>query len=120
MRKINTEDVFRAARLLKALDIRDELRRFASAGAELKDAPGAGKEEAIQELGMDVLLTVLTAASDAGIEAGVYALLAGITEKTPEMIKCQSLDVTVSDIRQIAAANDIAVFFKRAGRLTPG
>lgn len=110
MRKINTEDVFKMARLMKEADLTKDI----------KEAYMAGKKEGAntEEVGMNVFMNIICSVSDKNVESKFYDLLSGITEKTEEQVKTQSLEATLSDLKQIAEENNFGNFLKSASKLS--
>lgn len=110
MRKLNTEDVFKMSRLIKAADLKKEIR----------DAATAGKKENADptEIGMDVIFGIIGACAEQKVEEQLYDLLAGVTEKKPGEIKNQSIETTVADIKRIMEENNLANFLKSAFKLS--
>lgn len=109
MRKINTEDVFKMARLMnngKILQV-------------VKDAYIEGKKQDVdaQQVGITAAMDIMCSCTDAKVEHQFYELVAGICEKTPEEVKTQSLETTVNDIKKICRENDIVNFFNSASDL---
>lgn len=109
MRKINTSDVFKLARMIKGGEIIEGFKKAYAAGKE----KGADAEK----IGLDVILDLVCACTDAKMEGQLYDLLAGICEKTPERIGEQPLGETIEDIRRICEENDIINFLKSASKL---
>ena len=99
MRKLNTGDVFKTARLMKESDILPIV----------KESFARGKEDGADErqVGIDFISGVLCACSGEKTEAMLYELLGGI----------QSLETTVGDILRIVEENNVANFLKSASRL---
>ena len=110
MRKINTADVFKFARIIKETKMQCTIR----------DAYIAGKKEDAnqEEIGLNTMLEIICACADTKIESKIYDLLAGILEKTEDMIKNQSMETTISDIEHIFLENEIGNFLKSAFRLS--
>lgn len=110
MRKINLEDTFKFARMIKEANLTNDI----------KDAYLAGKKEGAdeEEVGVTAFMNILCSCSDKKVEVQLYDLLAGITEKTADMVKVQSLDATVSDLKKICEENNITNFLKSASRLS--
>ncbi|HBA50088.1 MAG TPA: hypothetical protein DCZ91_20310 [Lachnospiraceae bacterium] len=110
MRKLNTGDVFKMARLLKN----------ANMVGSVKNAFEKGKEEGADEMkvGIDFVCDVLCACSEEKTETQLYDLLSGICEKKPEEIRSQSLETTVQDIQRIFEENNVLNFFRSASRLS--
>lgn len=109
MRKINTADVFKMARLMKGANLTESIKK----------AYMAGKEENAntEEIGMNAIMDIIGSCSDAGTEKKFYELLAGISEKTVDEIMNQSLETTMADIKRICEENNIANFLRSASRL---
>lgn len=112
MRRIQTGDVFKMARIIKALSIREELTKIAV------DARKEDGSTDIEAVGIKAFMMVMESCADATVENKIYDLLAGITEKNVEDIKTQTLDATIHDIREIVKENDIVNFSKSAVQLT--
>lgn len=109
MRKINTSDVFKMARLMKEADLTTEIKEAVTAGKK----KGADEEE----IGVNVVMHIIGSCSDEKVEKKFYDLVAGICEKGEEEIKNQSLEQTVADIKRICEENNIVNFFRSASRL---
>ena len=110
MRKINTEDVFKMARIIKNTSITGNIKKAFSEGKK----EGADAEQ----IGIDVFMDIVCSCADESIEKKFYDLIGGITEKKPEDIKQQSLETTIDDIKRICEENNIINFFKSAARLS--
>jgi hypothetical protein len=106
MRKINTGDVFKMARLLKNGNI----------VKNIKDAYTAGKQEGAdtETVGLNAIMDIMCSCADANVEDQFYDLLGGICEKKADEVKNQSLESTIADIKKICEANDVGNFFKSA------
>lgn len=109
MRKINTADVFKMARLMKGTNLTESIKK----------AYMDGKEENAntEEIGMNAIMDIIGSCSDGGTEKKFYELLAGISEKTVDQIMDQSLETTVADIKRICEENNIVNFLRSASRL---
>lgn len=127
MRKINTSDVFKFAKILKKTRIKESIAKLYEDGAA-KEAEIKKKflsEEDIKEqlqkaqndFGVQFAFSILDAAADGGVEKDLYDLLGGITEKAPTDIENQSLEKTLEDLKNIAKENNLSLFFKSASRL---
>lgn len=110
MRKINTGDVFKMARIIKNAGI----------AGDIKEAFSEGKKEDAdaEQIGLDVFMDIVCSCADDSIEKKFYDLIGGITEKKPEDIEAQSLETTVEDIKRICEENNVVNFFKSAARLS--
>ena len=110
MRKINTGDVFKMARLVKHGNIAQTVRKAYEAGKQ-EDADA-------QQIGINVAMDILCSCTEANMEKAFYEFLAGICEKKPEDIENQSLETTVEDIKRIFEENNIINFWKSASDLS--
>lgn len=111
MRKINTADVFKMARLMKSASLTESIKRAYVAGKE--------KDANIEEVGMNAIMDIMGSCCNTGTEKSFYELLAGISEKTEDEVMNQSLETTIADIKKICKENNIANFLKSASRLSP-
>lgn len=132
MRKINTRDVFKLARIINALQIKDVMQDMFSKGLRIsrsivipEDASIEEKEkiqeeyeQKQEEFGVNTIFTILEKCSDVRTEEKIYDLLGGILEKKPDDVANQTLDATINDIKAIAKENNLFDFFKKASQLT--
>lgn len=110
MRKINTSDIFKMARLLKKGNIAEAVRK-AYVDGKKEDADS-------EEIGMNAIFDILCSCTDPSVEDQFCDLLAGICEKKKENISNQSLETTVYDMKRICEENNIVNFFRSASRLS--
>ena len=126
MRAINTGDVFRLARIIKAADIKDQIVGFVKKGQEIspkilesdtdkiKEKKKREYDEKIKDLGVDIVFSILMNCVDEKIEKQLYILMGDILEKKPDEVREQPLEQTVSDIKEIIDNNDTISFFRKA------
>lgn len=110
MRKLNTGDVFKMARLMKNSNILGYVKKAFAAGAE------EGVDET--QVGIDFIVEVICSCSEEKTESQLYDLLAGICEKKPEEVQNQSLETTIEDIQRIFKENNVLNFLKSASELS--
>ena len=75
------------------------------------------KADTAQDLydkGFDIIWTMVEMATEKDGEAAIYDFLAGPFEMTPDQVGQLELDVLVSNLKQLAAENNLASFFKTA------
>ena len=114
MRKIQTQDVFKLARIIKQAKAKEEISKIIKeVSVEKKDE----KENVSEKVGIRVFLTIMENCSEPAVEEQIYDLLGGIAEVPPETVKTQSLEVTLEQIKQMAAENNMMNFFRTAGKL---
>lgn len=115
MRKINTSDVFKLARLMKHGNIKEIL---VEQYGKIKEKNANGEETNVESEGLVVVLEIVNALSDVNQEKLIYDLLGGILGKKTKEIAEQDLQTTVSDLKDIAEQNDLQSFFNLAYQLT--
>lgn len=109
MRKIEFQDAFTMARIIKKADIKTTIAAAVKKGSE----EGASEKD----IGIDVLFAVIQATGNEGIDKEVYELLGNVTELGAETIKHQSIGDTIKQIKQIAKENNLEDFFKSVQEL---
>ena len=114
MRKIETHDVFRMARIIKAAGIKGEIEEVLAKTKKKDDE----EQDSIQEsVGMKIIFCIIEACSNEKLETMLYDFVAGIAEKDAETIKHMSLDALLDVFKEMAAMNNLTTFFNTAGRL---
>lgn len=106
MRKINTQDTFKMARLIKHTAIKDVLMKY------YEEGKGDFKQADIEKFGLRLLFEVIECVSDGNAEKDFYGLLGGICEKKPEEIQNQPIEETIADLKKIYEENDMKCFFQ--------
>lgn len=117
MRKLQTQDVFKTARIIKTANIREDVQQAFKDGLKVQDAEEKEKEKAMSEIGINVFMQILEACGDPKLEEQVYDLLGGVFESSPEDVKQLSLDVLIENVKKIMEQNDIVNFLRTAARL---
>lgn len=113
MRKLNTADVFAAARVIRASGMRDQLLPIIrQAVEEANKAEDKKTRDAIlSKIGINGFLTVLEAMAERKAEAAIYVALAGPMECSAEEVEKMPLDDLLQKLRQIAEDNRLKDFF---------
>jgi hypothetical protein len=106
MRKINTQDAFKMARLIKHTSIKDVLMKY------YEEGKGDFKQADIEKFGMRLFFDVIECVSDGNAEKDFYELLGGICEKQPKEIQNQPIEDTIADLKKIYEENDMKSFFQ--------
>ena len=104
MRKIKTKDVFALARLIKNAGMKDELT----------EALKASSAEDAREVGINFMMSLISACGNEETEKGIYSLIGQIAEKTPEAIEDMNLDELVDTLKEISDHNNLSNFFDAA------
>ena len=114
MRKLTLPDTFALARILKAADIKSEIVNFAK---EIISRKNKKQEINIEEIGLEFVVTIITAAADVKVEEKIYSFLASICEMEVENVKKLNLAQIKEIIKIIIAENDLKSFFQSASVL---
>lgn len=115
MRKLTLPDTFAFARILKAADIKSEIVNFAK---EVLARKNKKQEINIEEIGLEFVVTIITAAADVKVEEKIYSFLASVCEMDVENVKKLNLSQIKEIISEIIAENDLMAFFQSASALT--
>jgi hypothetical protein len=112
VRKLNTGDLFKMAKIIKYAKINEEIESI------LTEAKDTENEESKKELGVKLFGAIITGCGNENVDAKFYDLIAGITDKTVKDIENMELETLFNICKEIVKTNDIARFFKSAGQLT--
>lgn len=115
MRKLTLPDTFALARILKAADIKSEIVNFSK---EIISRKNKKQEINIDEIGLEFVVTLITAAADVKVEEKIYSFLASVCEMDVENVKKLNLSQIKEIISEIIAENDLMAFFQSASALT--
>ena len=100
MRKINAPDLFKALRIIKAVEAKQELAQFAD---RLRKRDGITETS---EIGMELILGLMANCSSAEAEGAIYDFLSGPLELEVEAIKHMDLIKLMEYMREAFALND--------------
>lgn len=103
MRKLNTSDIFAAFRVVKAAGIREELKPVLRKISE-------GNTN-LQDIGIEVILTLMEAAGGTKTEEAVNAFFAAPLEMTKDEFSNLGLEELIEKLKELAKENDLASFF---------
>ena len=115
MRKLTLPDTFAFARILKAADIKSEIVNFSK---EIIARKNKKQEINIDEIGLEFVVTLITAVADVKVEEKIYSFLASVCEMDVENVKKLNLSKIKEIISEIIAENDLKTFFQSASALT--
>lgn len=110
MRKLNLGDAFKVARIVKEAGVKDELSKLAGKFKNIENAN-------IDEVGFEVLLTLISAASSDKVEAQIYELIGSIKGIAPQEVKNLDFVELKEFVKGVIAENDLKNFFKSASKL---
>lgn len=103
MRRITSEDTFRAIRLVKAAGIKNEIKKMAQVVEQMQKEK---KEIDIEEIGCDFFLSVIDGMADEKAEELLYQLISGPLEIEPTEVKKMSLWDLKEKIRDLIRYED--------------
>lgn len=103
MRKLNTQDIFIALRLVKELNLKTELKNLVES---VRSASGD-----VEEAGVLGILQVLEFVSEKQCERAFYEFLSGPLELNPDDIAEMDLQTLVDNLSKLAEENDLKRFF---------
>lgn len=107
MRKLLTNDLFKFTRLIKAMGLKDELKKFAT---------DVDKNQDVSAIGVDFLMIVLERVSDVETEKLVYEFLSGPFEMSADEVANMELFDMVEALTKVADVEKWRNFLKIATR----
>lgn len=110
MRKLNLKDAFKMVRIIKSAEIRDALAKLAP---KFKDP----KNVSIDEIGFEVILTIISAAGNPKVEQQIYELIADIRKIDAEKVSEMDFSELKAFIKELVEENDLRSFFDSASKL---
>lgn len=106
MRKLVFKDAMRVARIIKKGNLKDQLSKIAEKTTE--------ENVDVGKLGVEVIMTLLEACGDVGVENEIYSLLGDIFEA--ENVENMSLETLTEKLKQLAKENNLESFFELASQ----
>ena len=103
MRKLNTADVFAAARVIRASGMKSELQALVKRAAE-SDSP-------VEDVGIEGFLTIMEALAERKSEQAIYELMSGPLEMEPQAVAALPLDDLATMLQEMAKEMDLKSFF---------
>ena len=98
MKRITSEDTFRAIRLVKAAGIKDEIKKMTKVVEQMQKEK---KEIDIEEIGSDFFFNIIDGMADEKTETLFYLFLSGPLESTPDEVKKMSLWDLAEKIKEL-------------------
>ncbi len=109
MRKLTTQDVFAALRIVSDLQLKDEVQALAQLANDGKLSRN--------EIGVQAFMKVLDLFVSKKAEGRIYEFLAGPLETTSEEVRDLPLMALAENLKALAEENDITGFFTLLGGL---
>lgn len=107
MRKLNTGDLFKAARMIKKMGIKEDLEKFAEKLDENATQEGAG---------VDLIMLILEKATENETERLIYEFLSGPFETKAEDVEKMDLFEMVETLFTVADVEKWKGLFQKALR----
>lgn len=111
MRKVNTSDVFKLARILKKGNVEENIAKA------IDDIDVKNKNKITEKVGIKVMLALFESCGEPEVENLIYDLFGGIAEVDPSTISTQPFDKTIEMFKEISRENNLISFFKQASQL---
>lgn len=115
MRKLNISDAFKVARIIRTADLKDNIMSFAK---EIKSRRGKGEKLSTEDIGLEFIVTMVSAMSLQKVEEQFYELYADLKGVSVDDIKTTDFATFKSDIKLLMKENDLQDFFHSASALT--
>lgn len=107
MRKLNTADLFSAARAVKSSGLRQELQTY------IKTLATSGNELDVENVGISTILQIIEVFAEKSCEAAIYEVLSGPFELSAEEVGKLDLDAFMDGLEFIAHDGGLSDFFRR-------
>lgn len=103
MRKLNTSDIFAALRVIRAANLREELKPLLKRAAE--------GSASLEDVGIDGIISAMEMMAEKKAERAVYEVLAGPLEISADEVAALDILDFAQRVEQIAKENDLKAFF---------
>lgn len=103
MRKLNTSDIFAALRLIRAANLREEIKPLLKRVSE--------GSASVEDVGIDGIISALEMLAEKKAERAIYEVLSGPLEISPDEVGALDILEFAQKIEQIAKENDMKAFF---------
>ena len=107
MRKLKTSDVLAFCRCLKKLGVKEKIQNIAKEADSAKD---------VWDKGFDMMWSIFDLATETEGENALYDFLSGPFEMSAQDVADLDIDAFFDNLKQLAAENNLTVFFKSAAR----
>lgn len=105
MRKLGNADIFAIGRILSKANIKEEIKKVTFNAGDIKS------EQDMEQLGFDLLFTILVNCSEPSVESEIFSLLASLFECEIEEVKKMSPIDTFDKIKEVADWSEWKAFF---------
>lgn len=108
MRKLRTSDIPSLCRTVKKLGLKERFKTLAQE---------ANNGQEVWDRGFNLIWELFDVATESSGENAIYEFLAGPFEMTAEEVRDLDLDALIPSLQQMAAENNLSVFFRSAAKL---
>lgn len=112
MKKLTLKHTMKVAKIIKKGNLKKEITQLMEQFKE----EFQGKEEKVnlEQVGMEVILTVVEACGNDEVEKELYSLLGDIFESNT--VEEMTLETLIENFKTLAAENNLIAFFKSASQ----
>lgn len=103
MRKLQTSDLFQALRLIKKVNLKDEIKPMLTMAAS--------GEKDVTDIGIEGILSMIEIFTEKNSETAIYEFLAGPFEMTGKEIGQMDPCSLIEQLEKLAQENDLHHFF---------
>lgn len=109
MRRLQTQDVFKALRIITATGLKEDLKEIVQ--------ENEGNETITKDVGVDIIFKILERVSGEKTEQAVYDFLSGPFEVTAEAVREMPVTDLMENIRKIEDVGSWKTFFRSVSAL---
>ena len=109
MRKLQTQDIFKALRVVNGANLKEGLK-------EIVKKSGDGKID-VKDVGMDIIFEIFEKAADTKIEEMLYDFLAGPLEMSAKEVKEMEITALICNLKECTDSEGWKNFFKSVSAL---
>jgi hypothetical protein len=110
MRALVTKDVFTMSRIITKMNVKDELRQIAT----------RDEKATTLDMGIEMVLTVMSKVSDKSVEREIYVFVADVMGRTPEEIENGDPLEIIDSITKDNGVQQWKDFFSKVSKLIFG
>lgn len=107
MRKLQTQDVFKAIKIINAADLKDDFKEIMAKSGDMS----------MKEAGFEIMFKISEKVAGTKTENAIYEFLAGPLEKTAKEVKEMELLELVDEFKECVDPENWKVFFKSVSAL---
>lgn len=126
MRKVQLQDAFVLARIIRKAKLKDLITNAVKESGIITEIKKDNEKDTktnseidnkIEEVGIEIVFTIIDNCSEEDVEKEIYKLIANISEMTEKEIRELEIPDFINLIKKFINENDIKGFFKSATQL---